>query len=143
MTPSALTVERAFFTRVEISASTDPAAKPTPTFETSVSAGADPANLRRFQVTVTVKLIPESDTPAAYAGTLEAQGFFAVAEAVPTEHVERLAIVHGSTLLFGMIREMLCTVTARGPWPMFVLPTASFADLVPPPDIPSSPASTS
>lgn len=133
MTPSALTLERAFFTRVEISASIDPAAKPTPTFETSVSAGADPANPRRFQVTVAVKLIPENDTAAAYAGTLEAQGFFAVAEAVPTEHVERLAVVHGSTLLFGMVREMLCTVTARGPWPMFVLPTASFADLVSPP----------
>lgn len=133
MTPSALTLERAFFTRVELTASTDPAAKPTPTFETSVSAGADPANPRRFQVTVTVKLVPQINTPPAYAGTLEAQGFFAVVEAVPSEHVDRLAIVHGSTLLFGMIREMFCTVTARGPWPMFVLPTASFADLIPAP----------
>jgi preprotein translocase subunit SecB len=137
MTPSALTLERAFFTKIEITASLDAAAKPTPTFETSVSAGADPANPRRFQVTVSVKLIPETGTPAAYSGNLEAQAFFSVVEAVPTEHVERLAVVHGSTLLFGMLREMLCTVTARGPWPMYVLPTASFADLVPPPKLAS------
>ncbi len=142
MTPSALTVERAFFTRVEITASTEPAAKPAPTFETSVAAGADPANPRRYQLTVTVKLAADATSPTAYVGTVEAVGFLVVAEQYPAEHVERLALVHGSTLLFGMIREMLCTVTARGPWPMFVLPTASFSDLVPPP-APASPPATS
>lgn len=129
MTPSALTLERAFFTRVALNASTDAGAKPAPTFETSVSAGTDPANLRRYQITIVVRLLAESGVPCAYAGEVEVQGFFAVAEVVPTENRERFALVHGSTLLFGMLREMICTVTARGPWPMFVLPTASFSDL--------------
>jgi len=129
MTPSALTLERAFFSRVALHASTDAAAKPAPTFETSVAAGFNPTNPMRFQITITVRLVPEVSVPCAYAGDVEVQGFFSVAEAVPPEHRERFALVHGSTLLFGMVREMICTVTARGPWPMFVLPTASFSDL--------------
>lgn len=132
MTPSALQLERMFFTRVAIVASQDPAAKPSPQFETSVAAGSNPANRRQYQITITIKLLANPTTPTAYVGDVEATGFFAVSEAVPIEKCERFAAIHGSTLVYGMIRELISNLTARGPWPMFVLPTTSFADLATP-----------
>ncbi|HVU31795.1 MAG TPA: protein-export chaperone SecB [Opitutaceae bacterium] len=133
MKPSVLQLERAFFRRVEVNAQLGGAPSKNQDIATTVSSGRAADNPLRFQVTLIVQLLDSAEKHAGYHGSVEVMGYFTLSDAVPEKDRDRTVVVHGCTLLFGMVREMVCAVTARGPWPMLTLPTMSFHDLVPMP----------
>ena len=65
-----------------------------------------------------------SDVP--YHGTVTAVGFFKVEADYPDSDVFGLIKITGSSLLYGAAREMVATVSARGPYPPLILPSVSF-----------------
>lgn len=128
MNPSSLQLERAFFRKVLVEAlPRKPSTQPL-TIESGVSAGRNDTNPARYQVSLTVRLPETAAEGAGYSAHIEVVGLF-LADAIPPTDRERLVPAHAATLLFGMVREMLASLTARGPWPMVTLPTVSFAGI--------------
>jgi preprotein translocase subunit SecB len=64
--------------------------------------------------------------PVPYSGTLKIAGFFSVDPSVPKEKMETLLMVNGLSMLYSSAREHVLSVTSRGPWGPFYLPTVSF-----------------
>jgi preprotein translocase subunit SecB len=131
MQPSVLQLERSFFRRIEISASPTASAVPPKLIEADVSSGRAAENPLRYQVTLVIRILDGTEKESGYKGEVEVIGFFTISDSIPDKDRDQIVSVHGSTLLFGMAREMICNITARGPWPMFVLPTVTFQDLKP------------
>ena len=131
MGPSPLTLERCFFSKVAIESTLAKETLPPACIKTRIMTLKAPEDPFRFQVHLTVNLTQNSEKPPGYHGALEVVGLFRIAESISEEKRESTIAINGATLLFGMAREMICTVTARGPWGMFVLPIVSFAGLKP------------
>jgi preprotein translocase subunit SecB len=83
---------------------------------------------RNWMVTVRVLFEPEKGKSMPYSGTVECLGVFIVHPNWPEDQVEKLVLVNGTGMLYTMIREMICNITARGPYEMLILPTQSFAE---------------
>jgi preprotein translocase subunit SecB len=129
MGPSPFTLERAFFSKVLIETSLAQGAEPTKSIKSKIKTAKAPSDPLRFQVSLSITLAKGAEQPAAYYGEVDVVGLFRISDEIAPEERERKTAIHGATLLFGMAREMICTITARGPWPMFVLPVVSFAEL--------------
>lgn len=61
-----------------------------------------------------------------YAIDIQAVGFFGVSEAVPESKVEALVLENGAALVYGAIRDLVSTITARGVLGPLMLPTPTF-----------------
>jgi preprotein translocase subunit SecB len=124
---SALRLERHFFTRIELCP--DGEAKPEGKYQVqwtlALAQASDDAN--RYQVTLTVRVNqdPASTAKTFYTGVFEIVGFFTVAKGCPQEP-SFFVQVSGASLLYSAVRELVCNLTARGPWPMISLPTVNF-----------------
>jgi preprotein translocase subunit SecB len=81
---------------------------------------------RRWEVTLRVQFTPGSGVNTPYFFTLELVGFFRVETSYLEDRVQRLIQTNGPSLLFGIAREVLRNLTAHGPHPPMILPTASF-----------------
>lgn len=81
---------------------------------------------RKWQVLVRVNLVANENSKPHYLGTVECVGIFSVAPDVKDENIERLVMVNGTGLLYGSIRELILTITSRGPWPAINLVTQVF-----------------
>jgi len=81
---------------------------------------------RKCQVTLRVQqeLGTESNTP--YYFTVEMVGFFTVQKTYPDKTVEWLVRTNGPSVLYSMVREILRSATAQGPFCPLMLPTVSF-----------------
>ena len=124
-----LQLEGCFFTRVDISSSPDVKNEDRPEIEVAVTTWPDrPESLNWFTI-LTVKLTPQKEAKATYVGTVEIFGSFSVDSAWPKEQIERLVYINGSGILYASAREMICQVTARGLYKMFMLPSWSFASM--------------
>ncbi len=69
--------------------------------------------------------LPESKT-RPYNFKIVATGTFRVDKEYPEEKQYQLVYVNGASILYGFIREIVVTLTARGRWPTLVLPTVCF-----------------
>lgn len=126
-----LTVKEYFFPFVQVSA--DPEFTPEePTqkvdFETKVAVDHN-SESGLYQVNLEITALPENEkkkTP--YAVHLIAVGLFTVSDKI--EDPVKLLKITGASILYSAAREFLITITSRGPWPPFFLPTISF---LPPP----------
>lgn len=80
-----------------------------------------------WEVAVTIKHQPAAETNFPYDFRLTIVGIFqsTVADAKP-EMIERLMKINGSSILYGMSREIIRANTERGPWNGIVIPTHSF-----------------
>lgn len=67
----------------------------------------------------------EGEKPPPYTGRIIARGFYEVHEEYPHDP-ERLVRITGASMLYGAVREMVTSVTARGPHGMLTLPSVSF-----------------
>lgn len=99
----------------------------TVTREVKVAKHPDQSEERAYNVWLKVTNEEEKDEDSIcdYEFTVEAVGTFLVAEdfpADPEEMVER----NGAAILFSSVREMLYTLTSRGPYDPICLPTVSF-----------------
>ncbi len=124
---SALLLDRHFFTRVELKANPDAKAEGKLRVTCNLSMGHATADPLRYQATLKVDLQEDPDSPPKpyYSGSLEVVGFFRVSPAYKDDP-DKLVNISGASLLYGSIRELVCNLTARGPWGMVTLPTVNF-----------------
>jgi|ERR1051325_4522652 preprotein translocase subunit SecB len=126
MNPSPLQLERHFFTRIQLEA--NPGGKPElgNLLHSQVEVGRAPEDQKRFQVVLRLKLQSPADGQACYTGQIDAVGLFRVVDSWPEDRILDLVQANGAALVFGAIREMVCNLTARGPWPQVTLQTVTF-----------------
>jgi preprotein translocase subunit SecB len=127
---TALLLERHFFTRLELRTTSNP--KPDGILQTksNLSIGQAQDNSRRYQLTLTVNLTEDAEHPEkqpTYVGVVQIVGIFRVADAYPDDPI-RLVHISGASMLYGAVRELVCNLTARGPYPMVTLATMNFQD---------------
>ena len=126
MKPSPLQLERHFFTKVHVDAHPvgNPDLKAQIQTELDIARAAhDP---KRYQLTLRLKLLAPDSKQAHYTAEIHVVGVVRVATGWPESEVQQLVQVNGPALLYGAAREMLCNITARGPWPMLCLHSVSF-----------------
>jgi preprotein translocase subunit SecB len=136
---SALLLDRHFFTSIELKPNPD--AKPEGELRVTcnLAMGHATDDPLRYQATLKVDLQDNPDSPSKpyYFGSLEVVGFFRVSPAYKDDP-DKLVNISGASLLYGSIRELVCNLTARGPWGMVTLPTVNFT----PQPAPAVPAET-
>ena len=78
-----------------------------------------------YQVTLAITVSPGGEEEKVpYSIDLVAVGLFSVDKGI--DDPVRMLKMNGSSMLYSAAREFIITITARGPWPQFSLPTASF-----------------
>jgi len=90
------------------------------------SARKNEKNSRQWGLTVRVHFKSANERPIPYAGTVEALGELEVSAEWPEAEIEKLVVVNGTGMLYSSIREMILSVTSRGPYSPLMLPTQSF-----------------
>lgn len=136
MKASSLQLESSAVTRLHIEATkdlkgVDPAERFTAFGEadlgSTVEISADADTPHRHVVRLQVRL-PGSEVQATpYAIDIEIYGIFHC-HGPDHQHDETLLAVNAPAVLYGSVRELVMSATARGPYPMMVLPTVNFID---------------
>lgn len=81
-----------------------------------------------YQVAVEINAAStDEEKIAPYAIELLAVGAFTVHP--EWDNIEKLLKVTGASILYSAAREFIITITSRGPWPAYHLPTASFLNM--------------
>lgn len=124
---SVLQLERHFFTLIELKTNPDAKAEGVQNVVCTLEIKKASDDVRRHQVTLKVKIEKDEGSLASpyYSGIVEVVGFFKVAENCKHD-VDKLVHISGASVLYGSVRELVCNLTARGPWPMVTLPTMNF-----------------
>ena len=131
MNPSPMQLERHFFTKVHLDAHRDGDASTIGQLRTEVAVARDANDPRRFQVTLQLKLLPGAEKKSCYTAEIHIVGLVRVAPLWPEEKILPLVEANGPGLLYSAVREMVCNVTARGPWPMLCLQSVTFVNAKP------------
>jgi len=126
MNPSPLQLERYFFSKVEITTHPDGEIGTPNLIGCQIEIVRAPDNLRRFQVSLLVKLTSPPEKKATYTGEVQAIGLFHVLPVWPDDKIDTLVESNGLAVLFGAIRELVYNITSRGPWPAVMLNTFTF-----------------
>ena len=126
MNPSPLQLERHFFSKVLIEAQPDGKVGAPNLLECQIEVGQAANDPLRYQVTLLLKLLAQGGEKPCYTGEIQAIGLFRVLERWPVEKRRSLVEANGSAVLLGAIRELVCNLTARGPWPMVTINTFTF-----------------
>jgi preprotein translocase subunit SecB len=126
MNASPLQLERHFFTKVQIDANPVGKVGDPNQLNCEVEVGTAEGDPKRFQLTMRLRLLSAAGDQACYTGEVHAVGLFRVVDSWPTEKVLTLVQANGSALLYGAIRELLLSITARGPWPPVLLMSVTF-----------------
>ncbi|MGE8160340.1 protein-export chaperone SecB [Paraburkholderia sp. NPDC080076] len=96
-----------------------------------VSAPSEQSSPFRFALKLGLTCKPKkAKTPFPYSFEVEAEGFFE-ATADDEKKAHKLAVINGSAVLYGAIREQLLTLTGRFPQGPMMLPTVNFLNLFP------------
>lgn len=128
MNPSPLRLDRHFFSKIAIAASTKPGPHVDPEMEISLNVLKSEAESGQFMVDLTVRLGAARGGEASYTGETTAVGFFSIAKGWPEEKAAKLVEINGASILYGATRELIINLTARGPWANHVLPSISFVE---------------
>jgi preprotein translocase subunit SecB len=126
MNPSPLQLERHFFTKVQVEAHREGGLAARSQLRSDIEIARDPKNVRRFEITLCLKLVPEPENKPCYTAEIHVVGLFRVVEQWPEAQVLPLVEANGPALLYGAARELLANLTARGPWPVVCLQSATF-----------------
>jgi preprotein translocase subunit SecB len=127
-----LRLESLFYDRVMVNARRDydPSTDEDGEVETTVRFAQRKDDDRVWRIDLQVTITAGADgIPPKYEADVHAVGVVRVHPELPEEEMPNLVAITGSSLLYTSLREFLMTVTARGPWGSFMLPTASFRDL--------------
>lgn len=128
MIQSPLQLEQHFFTRIELQAHPEADPETQAQFETHVVCARHEDDPRRWMITLTAFTADDEESVSPYTGEIEIIGMFKVNDDYPEEKMAKMAHVNGAALLYGSVRELLANLTARGPFPQVMLPTATFID---------------
>lgn len=85
-----------------------------------------------FVVMLRIAIDNQEGKPAPYLIDITAMGLIEIARKIDKEKRGDLAAVNGASLIYGAIRELVTTLTARGTVGSLVLPTMDFRDHLPP-----------
>lgn len=96
------------------------------TINVQAAAMQHPQELHRWQHVLTISSQPPPDRKYPYDFQITLVGYFTVSEQVPLERREAFVKINAASILYSAARELLATVTGRGPLPCVVLPTAVF-----------------
>ena len=96
---------------------------------TNIEGGEDKVNPHLLSVKLTVILKSDTESPCAYTGKVEIIGQFEVAKNFDISKRLDVMRVNAVSLLYGAVREMVMTITARSVNGMLCIPTLSFIDL--------------
>lgn len=123
-----LQLEEYFFPHVKVSADPE-AVGPDGTakcdFGINVNSIKTADETGSFQVSLVIASSPEFEKQRIpYSIELAVIGFFKVSPEWPDPH--KLLEINGASILYAAAREFIITITSRGPWGAFMLPTASF-----------------
>jgi preprotein translocase subunit SecB len=86
-------------------------------------------DLRAYVMRLRLKITCEEGKPAPYRVDLETVGYFELIGEIKKSDREDIAKVNGASLLYGVLREILFSITARYPKGSLVLPSVNFHDL--------------
>ncbi|MEE4632292.1 hypothetical protein V2K98_02010 [Pseudomonas alliivorans] len=114
-------LDHLFYPEVSIKASSDydPDVETTLT-EPSITIFMSKSGANRFHLGLRLNLSPE--VPAdKYSMDVFAVGVFRADETLPEDQQVKLIAHSGPNLLFGGMRDMIATVTGRGPWGEYYL----------------------
>lgn len=95
-----------------------------------VRDGSDP---RRWFIRVRVVVAGEGRPRLSYLVTVDLMGWVRFTDGFEAPDLEQLASVNGSSLLYGVARELVRSATALGPFPALLLPALSFRPEANPP----------
>jgi len=91
---------------------------------------------RVWRVELRVEVAQRANVPPpGYEISVRAVGLFRVHPQFPEAKMQKLIAVTGVSILYSGMRDFLMTITARGPWGSVLLPTTSFTDLEPAPEV--------
>jgi preprotein translocase subunit SecB len=136
MHPSNLQLKRYFLTRFDFSANPeyDPAADLELAFEDLVvSSEKAPLNgdvRRDWEVTLALQYSAAKGKNIPYLLSAEIVGIFSVCDKVDDEAVEFYVDTNATSVLYSTLREIVITMTAKGPFHPLLLPTVSFYEPV-------------
>ena len=134
MKNSPLLLERYYLNSVHLESDDSLQLKDVPAMvlTSTVGLAGHKEDTRRWKVMLTVDFKPEDAAVVPYKGSISFTGFFAVDPTYNPDKVKFLVETNGPSVLFGAVREMCANLTARGPWPMVMLPTQSFYNTLKP-----------
>jgi preprotein translocase subunit SecB len=78
---------------------------------------------------LTVELADPTGSKFPYVFRTAFTGFFCISEHYPAEQVDLMFATNAPALLYSAARELLATVTGRGPYPSITLPSVTFLPL--------------
>ena len=70
---------------------------------------------------------PKSEINSPYSFTVEVMGTLEISKKFPEEKKQMLLQVNGASILYGVIREILRSITSNAPYSQVLLPSLSFA----------------
>lgn len=79
-----------------------------------------------WQVPLAIRYTPQADENVPYGFSLSIVGFFKVHDKYPKDKMEQLVHFNAPAILFSAAREVLATMTGRGPWGTILLPSVNF-----------------
>jgi len=100
--------------------------------QTTLSLRQNPEEERIWALLFEIVLGQEEDKPAIpYEIAVQATGTFEVHAEIPADEMAKLVAITGTSILYSGFRDFVATVTGRGPWGPYLLPTVSFTDIEP------------
>lgn len=98
------------------------------TLNITANTTSDPEDSFRWRSELLVESVDEPGVRLPYTFGIVLVGFFHVHESYPKERVELLAKTNSPALLYSAAREVLATVTRRGPYVPVLLPSITFLE---------------
>jgi preprotein translocase subunit SecB len=83
-------------------------------------------NARRYRVVLSLSPSKESAADCPYLFDLQLIGYFRWMGAPPNAQTDTLVLRNAAAILYSASREILASVTGRGPFPALILPMYSF-----------------
>lgn len=93
-------------------------------FRHALTASQQSDQERKWLVRLDVQFVPESDSGTApYIGEIAMAGLFTLASDFPMEKASDMVHINGGAILFGAVRELLSSISARGIHGPIMLPS--------------------
>jgi preprotein translocase subunit SecB len=101
-------------------------------FSHAISSEQNPDHPDLWLVRLDVQIKPAAEAEAApYLGEVAMIGIFRLDPDFPDEQAERMVYFNGGSILYGAVRELICSITSRGIHGPILLPTVSADSFLP------------
>lgn len=130
-----LQLERSFFTKLHIDVNPEYRSDQNKTgnAEIEIAVGLNVAqhneDPNRYQIRLIIDGVEGKEAPTPYNISLQIVGYFIVDNEFEHDNIGRIVEINGASILYSAAREQVLTVTGRGPWGSFHLPTVNFNNM--------------